>query len=45
MKEPFVDLRAMHEEVRPEIEAAFKDVFDRSSFIAYVWASLVVAIA
>ena len=33
MKIPFVDLRAMHEEVRPEIEAAFKDVFDRSSFI------------
>jgi dTDP-4-amino-4,6-dideoxygalactose transaminase len=33
MKVPFVDLRAMHEEVRPEIEAAFKDVFDRSSFV------------
>ena len=33
MKVPFVDLRLMHEEVRPEIEAAFKDVFDRSSFI------------
>ncbi len=33
MKVPFVDLRAMHEELRPEIEAAFKDVFDRSSFI------------
>jgi dTDP-4-amino-4,6-dideoxygalactose transaminase len=33
MKVPFVDLRAMHEEVRPEIEAAFKDVFERSSFI------------
>ncbi len=33
MKVPFVDLRAMHEEVRPEIEAAFKDVVDRSSFI------------
>ena len=33
MKVPFVDLRAMHEEVRPEIEAAFKDVLDRSSFI------------
>jgi len=33
MKIPFVDLRAMHEEVRPEIEAAFKDVFDHSSFV------------
>jgi len=33
MKIPFVDLRLMHEEVRPEIEAAFKDVFDRSSFV------------
>ncbi len=33
MKVPFVDLRAMHEEVRPELEAAFKDVLDRSSFI------------
>ncbi len=33
MKVPFVDLRAMHEEVRPEIEAAFKNVLDRSSFI------------
>lgn len=33
MKIPFVDLRTMHEEVRPEIEAAFKDVFDRSSFV------------
>lgn len=33
MKVPFVDLRAMHEEVRPEIEAAFTNVFDRSSFV------------
>jgi dTDP-4-amino-4,6-dideoxygalactose transaminase len=33
MKVPFVDLRAMHEEVRNEIEATFKDVFDRSAFI------------
>lgn len=33
MKVPFVDLRAMHEEVRPEIEAAFQDVFNKSSFI------------
>lgn len=33
MKVPFVDLRAMHQEIRPEIEAAFKDVFDRSSFV------------
>ena len=38
MKVPFGDLRAMHEEVRSEVEAAFKDVFDHSSFIggAYV---------
>jgi dTDP-4-amino-4,6-dideoxygalactose transaminase len=33
MKVPFVDLRAIHEEVRPEIEAVFKDVFDRSAFV------------
>ncbi len=33
MKVPFVDLRSMHDEVRPEIEGAFKDIFDRSSFI------------
>ncbi len=33
MKVPFVDLRSMHEEVRPEIEAAFKDILDRSSFV------------
>ena len=33
MKVPFVDLRAMHEEIRPEIKAAFKDIFDRSSFV------------
>ncbi len=33
MKVPFVDLRSMHEEVRSELEAAFKDVLDRSSFI------------
>jgi dTDP-4-amino-4,6-dideoxygalactose transaminase len=33
VKVPFVDLRALHEEVRPEIEAAFKEVVDRSSFI------------
>jgi dTDP-4-amino-4,6-dideoxygalactose transaminase len=30
---PFVDLRALHEEVRGDIEAAFKEVVDRSSFI------------
>ena len=30
---PFVDLRAQHDEVRPEIEAAIKDIIDRSSFI------------
>jgi dTDP-4-amino-4,6-dideoxygalactose transaminase len=33
VKVPFVDLRPMHEEVRSEIEAAFKEIFDRSSFI------------
>jgi dTDP-4-amino-4,6-dideoxygalactose transaminase len=34
----FVDLRAQHEEVRPEIEAAIHDIINRSSFIggAYV---------
>ncbi|MGB8214517.1 MAG: DegT/DnrJ/EryC1/StrS family aminotransferase [Anaerolineales bacterium] len=30
---PFVDLRAQHEEVRPQIEAAIADVINRSSFI------------
>lgn len=30
---PFVDLRAQHEEVRTEIEAAFRDIIERSSFI------------
>jgi dTDP-4-amino-4,6-dideoxygalactose transaminase len=30
---PFVDLRAQHEEVRGEIEAAIRDIIDRSSFI------------
>jgi dTDP-4-amino-4,6-dideoxygalactose transaminase len=30
---PFVDLRAQHEEVRSEIEAAIANVIDRSSFI------------
>ena len=30
---PFVDLRAQHEEVRGQIEAAIADVIDRSSFI------------
>ncbi len=30
---PFVDLRAQHEEVRAEIEAALRDIIDRSSFI------------
>ena len=33
MKVTFVDLRPLHEEVRTEIEAAFKDVFDHSSFV------------
>lgn len=32
-KIPFVDLRAQHEVVRTEIEAAIKDIIDRSSFI------------
>ncbi len=30
---PFVDLRAQHEQVRPAIEAAIRDIIDRSSFI------------
>ena len=30
---PFVDLRAQHEEVRPEIESAIADIINRSSFI------------
>ncbi len=30
---PFVDLRAQHEEIRPEIETLLRDVIDRSSFI------------
>ena len=30
---PFVDLRAQHEEVRQEIEAAITDIINRSSFI------------
>lgn len=30
---PFVDLRAMHDEVRTEIEAAWSDLIDRSSFV------------
>ena len=30
---PFVDLRAQHEEVRVEIEAAIRDIINRSSFI------------
>lgn len=32
-KIPFVDLRAQHEVIRSEIEAAIKDIIDRSSFI------------
>lgn len=32
-KIPFVDLRAQHEVVRTEIEAAIKEIIDRSSFI------------
>jgi dTDP-4-amino-4,6-dideoxygalactose transaminase len=30
---PFVDLRAQHDEVRSQIEAAISDIIDRSSFI------------
>jgi dTDP-4-amino-4,6-dideoxygalactose transaminase len=30
---PFVDLRSMHEEVRPEIEIGWRDLIDRSAFI------------
>jgi dTDP-4-amino-4,6-dideoxygalactose transaminase len=33
IKIPFVDLRAQHEEVRSQIEAAIGDIIDRSSFI------------
>ncbi len=33
MKVNFVDLRAQHDEVRPEIEAAIADIIDRSSFV------------
>ena len=33
MNVPFVDIRGQHEELRPEIEAAIKDIIDRSSFI------------
>ena len=30
---PFTDLRAMHEEVRAEIEAGWRDLVDRSAFV------------
>jgi dTDP-4-amino-4,6-dideoxygalactose transaminase len=33
VKVPFVDLRSMHEEVRAEIEAAWKEIVDRSAFV------------
>jgi dTDP-4-amino-4,6-dideoxygalactose transaminase len=33
MKVPFADLRAMHEEVRTEIEAAWQSLVDRSAFV------------
>ncbi len=38
MKVPFVDLRAMHEEVREDFVTAFNDIIDHSSFVggAYV---------
>jgi dTDP-4-amino-4,6-dideoxygalactose transaminase len=33
MSVPFVDLRSMHEEVRAEIEAGWRDLIDRSAFV------------
>jgi len=33
MKIPFVDLRAQHDELRPEIDSVIKEVIDNSSFI------------
>jgi dTDP-4-amino-4,6-dideoxygalactose transaminase len=33
MKVPFVDLRAQHDELRSEIDTAFKEVVDQSNFI------------
>ena len=33
MSVPFLDLRSMHEEVRAEIEAGWRDLVDRSAFI------------
>jgi dTDP-4-amino-4,6-dideoxygalactose transaminase len=33
MKVPFVDLRALHDELRAEIDDAIKDVIDKSQFI------------
>ena len=33
MKVPFADLRAMHDEVRAEIEAAWRELVDRSAFV------------
>ena len=33
MNVPFLDLRSMHEEVRVEIEARWRDVVDRSAFV------------
>jgi len=33
MNVPFVDLRAQHDELRPEIETTLRDVIDRSTFI------------
>jgi len=33
VKVPFVDLRSMHEEVRSEIDAAWKEIVDRSAFV------------
>jgi len=33
MKVPFVDLRAMHDEVRAEFNTVFNDILDKSSFV------------
>ena len=33
MSVPFLDLRSMHEEVRAEIEAGWRDLIERSAFV------------
>lgn len=37
MNVPFVDLRSQHEEIRPALDAAFRDIIDTSSFIGGTW--------